>query len=78
MELRGSGLARAQLQRLLQGLADAGRTNLGILLRAVVVVATTAPSRTAAGHAESQLPQADLCVCLRRARLEVVQRPVAA
>ena len=58
-----SGLTRAQLQGLLQGLADAGRRDLGIELRVLGVV----PAPDAA------LGTQELRVCLRRVGLEVRQ-----
>ena len=75
-KLAGRGLTQAQLQGLLQGLSDAGRSNLVIRLH--VIVAATEPAAAtlaaAAGHAGPQ----SLCVRLQRAGLEVLQRHGAA
>ena len=69
-KLCGSGLDRAQLQGLLQGLADAGRRNLVMLLEVGATAAPAAASQAAAaGHAGPQ----ELHVCLKRAGLEVLQ-----
>ena len=75
VKVRGSGLDRAQLQGLMQGLADAGRSNLVIRLHVIVAAAEPAAATlAAAGHAGLQ----DLCVCLQRAGLEVSQHKLPA
>ena len=73
INVHGSGLRRAQLQALLQGLADAGRSELGIQLRVVAITAPAAASQPAAPRHAGRQP---LRVSLQRAGLIVSQRHV--